>query len=705
MLVAKNIHATTVIKNIDKMLNKISSYLFVFVFLFITFVNGQGVALVRPLLPYGGVEAYASSLQGLCSVMLSVIGPYNGAAAIDSCTLSASPTITTGSCDIFQMATNGTHFSSLIDTTFNGPNDYTDMVLVLTLDNSTDISFSLKTLGGLSYGYSCELLPANIVKSINSFTDFRLLESSNGINTMQFISYLTLNNEIKRYTNAFTCNSSPSISCQFTFISLKTLMVTLTFNPGFAATFPDTITISIFGNDGVTIPSPVKQLDYFSIELTVKDSFEFPNQPGSGFFVEISSNSLSNKTAPINLDLVPLAGSINDMAFYYKHPNTGTVQPRYIAQNVLTAFWDPLPNNDNVEQPSIITTYVDGFLSVKLETNNRFSIRQGSSLTSTFYNNYPFGLVGVGGLGVTNKIYKFPLATDANQALFDLFIGAPVELSSKIFMSPALVDTKPPRIDSLEVIIVNSTHSILRIRASDDISGVNLIQFNTFARTLDLNKKHRVWGTPLDGIYEIYVPFKKSFCAWAVIEDIAANLENYNNIGFNLRFNVDLEDPNIITRVNSIAFNNAQIIPIDVSNGPVNVTLSLNMPVSQEEVDQKTSVFLKLNLHPLLNNPLISGTYVSAGEYKFSFTVPAKLYPGYLDYSIFINEQHEIKSTVLEGYFGESARLVITNTQNVDMLFPIVTLAEPVSIPYRPASQEVVLLGGSQPVAWNIAIS
>ncbi|KAF2078323.1 hypothetical protein CYY_000415 [Polysphondylium violaceum] len=621
-----------------------------------------------------GEEPYADPVSRACTlVFMLTVEKDISASSIDGCSLSTTPSSSGGFCTIMSSEYNNTHFFAMITASVPALGSvYHQLDIQLSFGGLASESYTLGTTVGSLLTYFCEETPLSTLLFTKA-SDPKVLYSSNGVNNMQFTSYLDINTNVfkrplvglKPFTNNIQTEISP--------ISLSKVFVKVTFSDSSSTPFTSQINIGLTLSNSISIPNPFFDLDYPSVTFQEFSPTQFEIPPFYGYHIKVLSDSVHNVIPPVNFLLIPLEGQdIHNMTYYFKNQQT-SFQPKVLTNNAISTFWNVLPQSppsslylDSLQQMELFT--------FKFNTPAKFSLSQSQNVGDTFYPSYPFGLVSY---GTNTRNYDLSFAIRAEQKILDLFISAPGGNVFR-FNANAPLDTVPPQFSSFNVLVLNHTHSVLRVGATDDMSGVNYIYIKTFLRDIYLNRNNLVSGSETDGIYEIIVPFKKSFLVnQAYILDITGNKREVTPLSLSLNYGLAYQPFGSALKLDSFSFNK---LVVDVSNGPVDVIAYANITQTFAEREQQNSIVLNLFFNPLLDNPVVLGTYNDSLQlYQFPFTVQAKLIPGAVQYSVTLNQGYQFLSDYLFGIFDTVAQLMIKNTNDVDMMFPLVTKVQPSS--------------------------
>ncbi|KAF2074170.1 hypothetical protein CYY_004515 [Polysphondylium violaceum] len=406
----------------------------------------------------------------------------------------------------------------------------------------------------------------------------------------------------------------------------------------------------------MTIKSP---LDHTIGNLTLNSFTEFRVPPYWGYFLDTTLTP-TGQFPPINLNLVPLYGaSVSSLKFLVKD---ASISPRQITYNKETRpFLRDIPP------------------SYTISINNRLFFF--TRTTTLLYRANIFNIC-------TTKKYRFPIVFDASTKDLSYLVLTPAQ--TPIFASRVvtIIDDNPPTLDSLEIMVLNQTHSVVRLGASDDVSGVFMIDINNLLSETPVTKYHLVSGTKLNGVYEIIVPWKKSWPAQIQVYDYAGLSKFYANEQLNLMFDLDLQQSKSyhIGDITSLYLSKNQV---DVTLSGVDVVLYANLSQTQQQRDLYSSIALTVALTK--STTLVLGVYNERSQlYEFPFKVPAKTLPAQVRYFLTINMQpFSVESDLLIGKFGAQARLNVINTGVIDTTFPIVTKVDQVP-------------GQDQPLVWDL---
>jgi len=630
--------------------------------------------------PVKDIEPYAN-LDGQCSFLFNIKAPVvTQGNIISSCQLLDSDGLQIGECFQSYGAINSTYMNYYfeIHRISEKSTPYTNISLHIAKTLGTDV-YTLTYQNDTNFSYTCEKIPIGFVPTTTAGV-VDILKSSYQTNTFQFRTYFGI--DYQRPLTTMACVGS-DISCQITYITLNKVMVTGTFSQYKTGLFEDTFKLNFTDTYFTVINNGLSNLDYNTLGYTIEKNKVFINSPNFGYLIQVNVNSTySNILPPIDLPLVPLEGeSSNKMTYYLNWGQSW--QPKIIIEKTIKDFYQPLdvgPTSNLIIGPD----FNDGFTNCLFKTNSKFSGSARENAPVRYFS-YFYGLIGYDG---TQRSYKIPLVNDMDSLRFKYLVHVPDTFSCQLIINPSLEssppvnqqqqlltqfdnDNTPPNLVSWEIVLFNSTHSILRIGATDDESGVDYIYIETYSHTFYLTKNNLAYGTNTNGVFEIFVPFKKTFYVRIVeLQDRFGREVFYSNEYLALNFGVASEDPYRLDMITSFYFEPASV---DVSTHSADVVLYMNISQSAQTRSQETTVFLEILFNPFLDNPLIQGVYnVTKQMYTFPFTVPAKMMPGKLEYMININGQSKIHSS----YFNYQTSMMIQNSQNIDMTAPIVIRAD-----------------------------
>ncbi|KYQ90334.1 EGF-like domain-containing protein [Tieghemostelium lacteum] len=343
--------------------------------------------------------------------------------------------------------------------------------------------------------------------------------------------------------------------------------------------------------------------------------------------------------------------------------------------SLLTDMSYTIPAKGTVPPP---TTY-------KLIGNQNYSIPY-IDFTVTIPNQQLFGIILVSRVLGNPLTYYFPYGLESgNWPLLNYEITNPTSKYGKtqvnsvsfggIYTStpyPVTVDSKPPTIQNIEYIELNGPSKVLiRIQASDDISGVASIRFgDSFSgefTTLDL-----ISGTILNGIYE------KIFDLYAVtIDSIYTTDYAYNSGTF---------PPSVIFSYPKVPFDIYSVTSmyfekniIDISTKGVNNTLYFNyinadptrlfgfklISTLEIAVQMSNEVFPDLKSYDVMKWDPIKKMF------KVDFYIPPRLFGGNLDYVIMANGE-EYDTSTFSLLVGSNATLNVYTTIFADEMPPYI---------------------------------
>jgi len=646
-------------------LNKTTSFIILFVVIYIcnniNNVNAQS-PLIGSIISYqvDGVDPYVPA-TGRCTFSIRAKGALTiNSQILSDCTLITTPVSPT-SCSMTDVYTNATHFSVIFNLEVYRETDPYTQLSVSILSNT----FLLLNQDGSSITYTCEDAP---IAGFDAFTagdsgDF--VTSSYVYSNFKFRFYLKLSPQLKRPITEWYC--SGGYSCEFVYLSLESIIFTITFSDTYTSPFPSNLIILYKGTARLSFASPLTRGDYGTLSLNIPKKKFFNNNPSYGYYLRVVVSTNYNLFPPVSLPLVPLEGtSMSNMTFNFNWKTA--VQPRMIVGGVLDYFYQTLLIGPISNVP-IVAFYFDSFMTISFKTSSKPSISP-NQISSKLFVPYPYGLVKVSASSFRD--YTIPVANSKySKTEVDYYVYLPDTVHVRI-IGPNNVpptDTLVPVIVSWDVLLLNSTHSILRLGASDNYSGVDYILVTTNTHQFYLTKKNLVSGSSTHGSYETFIPYKKSLCAQLEIRDIQNNSLSYSNTLLNFNYGVTLGDSNYFTKISSLYFDPPVV---DVSTSSANVVLYLNLTQTLQERLQENTVFLELLFNPYLDNPLVQGVYDTTKQlYVFPFKVPSNLMAGNVNYTISINGLPKMQSYLFYDFADSS--LLVTNTRNIDMVSPVVS--------------------------------
>eukprot|EP01132_Coremiostelium_polycephalum_P002215 gene2215-2730_t len=281
-----------------------------------------------------------------------------------------------------------------------------------------------------------------------------------------------------------------------------------------------------------------------------------------------------------------------------------------------------------------------------------------------------------------------------------------LEISSKSIpftLSKPTNDTLAPVLKSFEYIRWNDTHSIVRIHATDDYSGISRIDLlNTELETHSLYIKDMVYGTTKDGYFEKIIPFIEFFL---LNEPMVNLLDNAQNSA--LLYDDELKrllpifpqaeeffnSPIGITNVTACYF---ELYDIDLSVQGKSNLLFFNL--SKPNVDWKINIWIH---YPNHQDHVYQGTW---SNYYKMYTIDLDLLPliftGKVSYTIQIAWDFiRFSSRDLKAIFGDSSVLNVTSSY-ADQMPPMV---ESIVL----LNDGIIQIGTTGPdvrIGWNITI-
>jgi len=615
-------------------------------------VNGDGDPIATPILPYG-IEPYAQSSTCRFEFNLVIKGGdlLDGAGSFSS---AMTQTVNHQSVLVSQLQ-EGIQLSVFGE--FSSSQTYSPIFFEFTTTKATT-SYTLKDTLGKELSFTCEDVP-NELDWFVSGTVTRLVNTSYVVSTNRFQNYIRVNDRFTRPlpNDFFQCQAN-DILCTFTYIKPQVYLVDYKYigSGHYPATIPIKVPVSSIS---AFIENPLYRSNYSDAHDLQSVLFNnFVNLPDMGNVLYYKSNNLLFPSFNIDVTPLHLASSDTSRIIYFK---SGGAPQSFLVQksNTFKSI------GSQTEIPKAIVTgmdlgykQIDGYGIANIKLNfTRMSIYY-DYLQEPFYFYYPFGITSIGTQGIN---MSFAISLPQTPKNIKINYGIPNYFPSSLTIDPAL-DTTPPALNGYGIHPLNDTTSILQLAMRDTESGVYYAKLQTSSSVFYVKSSNYKINT----FYEIYVPFKNSTSFNLTIYDNAKNSKVYTNEMLHSLFKTPLPGQDVSSRVNSIVFDPPVNILVD--QAPAKMWLYANISATQE-ID---TVKLKVYLSPLIPTPEVFGEYNGrSGLYQFPFTLPHRLMPGFLNYSIFINEQ-EVNSDSLIGKFGKNAELYVENKGTFDMMFPYV---------------------------------
>ncbi|KAF2074168.1 hypothetical protein CYY_004513 [Polysphondylium violaceum] len=656
--------------------------------IFIYIGGAQQQAVVTPLgALFRQTESYASS--GSCPYSFVAVGPIDlsGGGGINIfCSILASPTAPT--CIPTDVFYNTTHFSIRGAISFTSGVVYSDIQLkVVKSVGSVPHTLPLVNQDGSAFIFNCQDAPSISSPIFDSLLDPIGHMELNTVDMSQsnsFNLYIKLKSDFVRPIplQQFTLESADYIFFPY-YIDMGTVGFSFSFQIDYQNVDLGHIELGWTGNSYSFFTS--SPLDFPIGPLTLNSFIEFKVGSGWGYYLDTQTNSL-NDIEPSNIAMKPLYGNSTNLKYFVKGDS---IYPRKIVnyQNVPFIKQFPAPEPSSVIVSSSTTDFQDRFIDINFDTNSVFFTTLGPLLSFSFPNydtSYPYGLTSYNGY---TRHYRFPVMYAPSTQAFQFN----VEFSSRVSFTDNLVptapDTSPPTLDSLLVVLLNETHSILRLGASDSGSGICLIKVLNLVQFI--NKNNLVSGNSLTGIYEMIIPHKKSLTTEITVTDCSGVSQFYSNQQLNFMFGIELyQTPSFrLETFTHISFSRNQV---DVSGDPIDLVLYANISQTTQQLKESTSISVSIFFENPNNIPIVQGVYnPSKALYEFPFMVPPRLRPGLVRYTFNLNMDNTIDHMKLIGKFGYQATLTIINSETIDSTFPIVTKADSVN-------------GQSDPLVWDL---
>ncbi|KAF2068432.1 hypothetical protein CYY_010241, partial [Polysphondylium violaceum] len=509
--------------------------LFTFICTLLCFFTNSVYAIdnlvVEPVLPYG-IEPYGLKLSALNAGSCIMKFKFRHTFIITdtlTCGFVATPTL---SCAFH--STPNEYFTHTATVQLASDVLASNISLNIRFINSTEIQFPLVHLNSNPFSYNCVAPPA--APPTPTLSTVRFLNTSYSLSTSYFQSYLSLDSSFTRPLEpAYFTTSTAGLLVSSEFISPQSYLITFKYDPVFTSVQSNTITL-VGGLTGFTIsiPNPVTLNGYPQVQqkdLVVKSN---SNPPFTGNYIFFTQNDPTLKVAPIfSLNYTPLNGQFpSKMNMYYK--NKVIEAPRYITASQFTALGSPLV------APGLTTADLSLMVNLPMGT---FSFKTYKSTTLFAQGDMRFSFyLDTLQLPVS---YYYPLGlcyVDANMRLYEMSFSysyiksmsiSITTFSKKDYSFISAVDPAVATLQSIQVLPLNETTSLLRLNISDSL-GFYYAQVNTPSRVFYV----RGWKNNLNGVYEAYVPFKQATSFNISLYNDGVNRIDYSNAQLYLNFSL-----------------------------------------------------------------------------------------------------------------------------------------------------------------------
>eukprot|EP01132_Coremiostelium_polycephalum_P002587 gene2587-3204_t len=325
---------------------------------------------------------------------------------------------------------------------------------------------------------------------------------------------------------------------------------------------------------------------------------------------------------------------------------------------------------------------------------------------------FPFGL-SKGHLKEFELSYSAALSNNSvSNYEIQFFVGDTMKYNYNpqiLLPPPTLTDVAPPKITDIKFSFVNYTHYLLRVFATDDLSGVSTIDISNVNK---MSSSNLVYGTPLDGIFETFVKFEEIY--FADTDSQIVDLVNFHIRDFAGNTKVYSEREFLYGK-----FVKTPIDPLTLfyNSNPISISNFTYFRFSENNIDLSNSGKSQLNLRYNLTNsnwdfePILEISYPTKDSEKFKgswnfelklyeikFSLPPRVFTGSVEYFLTVST-HSFHSKDIVSFIGNDANLKVTSEYG-DQSPPVI---KDISL-IQPGGDEVTISGGDISIGWFVKI-
>ncbi|KAF2068418.1 hypothetical protein CYY_010256, partial [Polysphondylium violaceum] len=526
---------------------------------------------------------------------------------------------------------------------------------------------------GDEYYFKCEGTP----QPISQLTLLRPLEAGVMVDGKNSIFRGYVQTDLKRGFRDTTCSSILS-ACDVGFqgngVYQATFYLLNTYTGDLTLTNPNNFVITINGSR-FEFDNPLSTSLYQSQIVQSIIEGTYSSNSFSGALYAFSSNQ---NVLPIITEIfVPLIGTVKNFSASMSGSN---LQPKFMTSKKL-AIGSIIPYSQNVFITNTLSQsktsgwdlgslyYMDSSFYVQSSMKYIFGIT--TTYAAIVDTSYPFGLVSL-----SEPLPKFKISTmfSPYQSQYSINVGI-------LYWSPAgrVIDgtiggdTTAPVLEAIIMNPINNTHSVLSLQITDNLSGVGYIGVldSTTTDNFYLNQQNLVNGTLRDGTFEKILPFQ-SFANFEIaIFDRAGNKVSFPRNMISAKFGLGISG---FQRVDfDITYFKFKQANVDVSTDSVASTLYFNFTLPTDFDRKYTNVQFRPNLTPKkgFESKYYGGYNTATLLYEINFIIPAKTFPSYVPYTLYINDI-KVGPYLIVSKFESDSRLLVTSSE-FDQMFPVVT--------------------------------
>ncbi|KAF2076524.1 hypothetical protein CYY_002202 [Polysphondylium violaceum] len=582
-------------------------------------------------------------------------------------------------CQPVVIFSNSTHFGISVTMVLSTLNTYSTIDFKFQLNDGTQSAYPLTNSSNQPLELVCENPPNVPAPRYEGIYNPTIKNDSYSLETFHSIGYIKLKSDFKRPLADLYCQNT-EYKCVFTYIELNKYMVDFIYDDTYTGTYSNNVIINGAGLASFgSVTSPLYYYQNFSTTISTE---EFDITPYHGAILRHQANE--NLHAILNITQIPLYGSgVKDMFSFFKTQTT--LIPSEIKDGKRKDF--KLFNAPTISQTFFNSWRSGSDLAISVSTSSscvQLSFYRDNS-KDIIYTNYPLGLMS--GTGNFSRTYKFGSLLRNQEVNWMAIFNSPDPKTIGFYNSGILVpDIVKPSLVSLDIIPLNDTTSVIRIGATDDLSGVLYIQIITEMQTITMYSKNLVKGTIKDGVYETFVNFKKNSKLKINVQDNNQNICEYTYDDIKAMFNIPFS---YFPVIKSFTFDTGGVTFI---GGQINLIVDL-LGETQDQREFENSLFIKVFI-TASNTPIFPGVFdQNSQHYIFKISIPGRLMPGVLRYSIYLN-QVEYPSWIFYQKYQLSSTIKVINEGSFDQMFPIISkvdVASPQTIDLTSTTQQFIL--------------
>ncbi|KYR01280.1 hypothetical protein DLAC_02403 [Tieghemostelium lacteum] len=315
-------------------------------------------------------------------------------------------------------------------------------------------------------------------------------------------------------------------------------------------------------------------------------------------------------------------------------------------------------------------------------TNTRLYLIGLTSLIRTLNAPFPYGVSSGNGVSHTYSISTFASQNQKTSLSLVMYQYKDQSASCQFTFTPATADQTAPVLSNVEFTPLSGENAIITLSISDNLSGISqiILQFSDEVssdtkQSVQVQLGDLVLGTYLDGTYQKVINYLGVVSMSVRVIDNANNVGNYFVSAYKNadldplipQFPLYLQGYHTITKAADITQFSFKSTQVDVSNGNVENELYISF-AGQDPTS--TLIFQPYFYGGGSWNPSFYSTF-SAGKFTIKFTVPARLFTGPIDYSIYI-APHNFTNSQIYNIVGASSQLRAIS-QNADQIGPLVS--------------------------------